>query len=104
MQHWYFHQWKSTLCSIQILIIDIHFFFPFHKQGEMGEDLVKLKYTTASAVKEKEGKVLCQGEVLCDGKLMIMGKFNSTMCVCTCIDLSAALTSMRFCFITKAFK
>lgn len=50
-----------------------HTFSFFHKQGEMGEDLVKLKYTTASAVKEKEGKVLCQGEVLCDGKLMNNG-------------------------------
>ncbi len=47
--------------------------FSFHKQGEMGEDLVKLKYTKASAVKEKEGKVLCQGEALCDGKLMNNG-------------------------------
>lgn len=30
--------------------------------------MVKLQYTTASAVKEKEGKLLCQPEVLCDGK------------------------------------
>ncbi len=34
----------------------------------VGEDLVKLKYTTASAVKEKEGKLMCQAEVLCEGK------------------------------------
>lgn len=33
----------------------------------VGEDLVKLKYTTASAVKEKEGKLMCQAEVLCEG-------------------------------------
>ncbi|XP_032359644.1 beta,beta-carotene 15,15'-dioxygenase [Etheostoma spectabile] len=33
----------------------------------VGEDLVKLKYTTASAVKEKEGKLMCQAEVLCQG-------------------------------------
>lgn len=33
----------------------------------VGEDLVKLKYTTASAVKEKEGKLMCQGEVLTEG-------------------------------------
>uniref|UniRef100_A0A671VQC2 Beta-carotene oxygenase 1 n=1 Tax=Sparus aurata TaxID=8175 RepID=A0A671VQC2_SPAAU len=33
----------------------------------VGEDLVKLKYTTASAVKEKEGKLRCQAEVLCEG-------------------------------------
>ncbi|XP_060919915.1 beta,beta-carotene 15,15'-dioxygenase [Labrus mixtus] len=33
----------------------------------VGEDLVKLKYTTASAVKEKEGKLMCQSEVLCEG-------------------------------------
>uniref|UniRef100_A0A674CE93 Beta-carotene oxygenase 1 n=1 Tax=Salmo trutta TaxID=8032 RepID=A0A674CE93_SALTR len=32
------------------------------------DDMVKLKYTTASAVKEKEDKLLCQPEVLCDGK------------------------------------
>lgn len=30
--------------------------------------MVKLQYTTASAVKEKEGKLLCQPEVLCDSK------------------------------------
>ncbi|XP_031425205.1 beta,beta-carotene 15,15'-dioxygenase [Clupea harengus] len=35
------------------------------KGSEVGADLVKLKYTTASAVKEKDGKVLCQPEVLC---------------------------------------
>lgn len=28
---------------------------------------MKLKYTTASAVKEKEGKLKCQAEVLCEG-------------------------------------
>ncbi|XP_044195813.1 beta,beta-carotene 15,15'-dioxygenase [Thunnus albacares] len=33
----------------------------------VGEDLVKLKYTTASAVKEKEGKLMCQAEVLYEG-------------------------------------
>ncbi|XP_074478685.1 beta,beta-carotene 15,15'-dioxygenase [Sebastes fasciatus] len=33
----------------------------------VGEDLVKLKYTTASAVKEKEGKLLVQPEVFCEG-------------------------------------
>ncbi|XP_065117638.1 beta,beta-carotene 15,15'-dioxygenase [Paramisgurnus dabryanus] len=43
------------------------FVLPLSDKGEMGEDLVKLKYTKASAVKEKDGKVLCQGEVLFDG-------------------------------------
>uniref|UniRef100_A0A3B5L931 Uncharacterized protein n=1 Tax=Xiphophorus couchianus TaxID=32473 RepID=A0A3B5L931_9TELE len=33
----------------------------------VGENLVKLNYTTASAVKEKEGKCTCQSEVLCEG-------------------------------------
>uniref|UniRef100_A0A3B4AVD9 Uncharacterized protein n=1 Tax=Periophthalmus magnuspinnatus TaxID=409849 RepID=A0A3B4AVD9_9GOBI len=33
----------------------------------IGEDMVALKYTTASAVKEKEGKLMCQAEVLCEG-------------------------------------
>ncbi|XP_062297682.1 beta,beta-carotene 15,15'-dioxygenase isoform X2 [Scomber scombrus] len=37
------------------------------KGAAVGEDLVKLKYTTASAVKEKEGKLMCQAEVLCQG-------------------------------------
>ncbi|MCJ8737373.1 hypothetical protein PDJAM_G00023160 [Pangasius djambal] len=32
-----------------------------------GENLVKLKYTTATAVKEKEGKLLCQPEVISEG-------------------------------------
>ncbi|XP_036934388.1 beta,beta-carotene 15,15'-dioxygenase [Acanthopagrus latus] len=45
------------------------FALPIHsdKGIAVGEDLVKLKYTTASAVKEKEGKLLCQAEVLCEG-------------------------------------
>lgn len=33
----------------------------------VGDDLVKLKNTTASAVKEKEGKLMCQAEVLWEG-------------------------------------
>ncbi|TNM96239.1 beta,beta-carotene 15,15'-dioxygenase [Takifugu flavidus] len=33
----------------------------------VGEDLVKLPNTRATAVKEKEGKLLCQPEVLCEG-------------------------------------
>lgn len=33
----------------------------------IGEDMVTLKHTTASAVKEKEGKLMCQAEVLCEG-------------------------------------
>ncbi|KAI3355159.1 hypothetical protein L3Q82_018026, partial [Scortum barcoo] len=37
------------------------------KSIAVGEDLVKVKYTTASAVKEKEGKLMCQAEVLCEG-------------------------------------
>ncbi|KAM9332031.1 beta,beta-carotene 15,15'-dioxygenase [Pholidichthys leucotaenia] len=36
------------------------------KDIAVGEDLVKLKYTKASAVKEKEGKFMCQSEVLCE--------------------------------------
>ncbi|XP_071402888.1 beta,beta-carotene 15,15'-dioxygenase [Centroberyx affinis] len=37
------------------------------KGAEVGEDLVKIKCTTASAVKEKDGKLMCQAEVLCEG-------------------------------------
>ncbi|XP_058486127.1 beta,beta-carotene 15,15'-dioxygenase [Solea solea] len=37
------------------------------KDVAIGEDLVQLKYTTASAVKEKDGKLLCQAEVMCEG-------------------------------------
>ncbi|XP_070709010.1 beta,beta-carotene 15,15'-dioxygenase [Pempheris klunzingeri] len=45
------------------------FVLPIHsdKGVAVGEDLVKLKCTTASAVKEKEGKLICQAEVLCEG-------------------------------------
>ncbi|KAK5850164.1 hypothetical protein PBY51_014435 [Eleginops maclovinus] len=45
------------------------FVLPVHsdKGVAVGEDLVKLKYTTASAVKEKEGKLMCQAEVFCEG-------------------------------------
>ncbi|CAN9506137.1 unnamed protein product [Ophioblennius macclurei] len=45
------------------------FALPLHadKGAAVGENLVKLKYTTANAVKEKDGKLVCQAEVLCDG-------------------------------------
>ncbi|XP_030612869.1 beta,beta-carotene 15,15'-dioxygenase [Archocentrus centrarchus] len=45
------------------------FALPIHcdKGVAVGDNLVKLKYTTASAVKEKEGKLMCQAEVLCEG-------------------------------------
>uniref|UniRef100_A0A8C7YW35 Beta-carotene oxygenase 1 n=1 Tax=Oryzias sinensis TaxID=183150 RepID=A0A8C7YW35_9TELE len=33
----------------------------------VGENMVKLRYTTATAVKQKEGKLTCQAEVLCEG-------------------------------------
>ncbi|RVE58925.1 hypothetical protein OJAV_G00199080 [Oryzias javanicus] len=33
----------------------------------VGENMVTLKYTTATAVKQKEGKLECQAEVLCEG-------------------------------------
>ncbi|XP_008305705.1 beta,beta-carotene 15,15'-dioxygenase [Cynoglossus semilaevis] len=37
------------------------------KGAAVGENLVKLTNTTATAVKEKEGKLWCQHEVLCEG-------------------------------------
>ncbi|XP_017285368.1 beta,beta-carotene 15,15'-dioxygenase [Kryptolebias marmoratus] len=45
------------------------FVLPIHsdKSVAVGENMVKLKYTGASAVKEKEGKLTCQAEVLCEG-------------------------------------
>lgn len=33
----------------------------------VGENMVKLRNTRATAVKEKEGKLVCQPEVLCEG-------------------------------------
>lgn len=35
----------------------------------VGENMVTLKYTTATAVKQKEGRLECKAEVLCEGKL-----------------------------------
>lgn len=43
-----------------------------------------LKYTTASAVKQKEGKLLCQPEVVCQGKAN-SGVWSTTV---QCIGLS----------------
>ncbi|XP_037549749.1 beta,beta-carotene 15,15'-dioxygenase isoform X1 [Nematolebias whitei] len=43
------------------------FALPVHSDKVVGENMVKLKYTRASAVKEKEGKLVCQAEVLCEG-------------------------------------
>ncbi|XP_039983181.1 beta,beta-carotene 15,15'-dioxygenase isoform X2 [Xiphias gladius] len=59
------------------------FALPIHsdKGIVVGEDLVKLKYTSASAVKEKEGKIMCQAEMLCEGFELprINYDFNSKM-------------------------
>ncbi|XP_073763284.1 beta,beta-carotene 15,15'-dioxygenase isoform X1 [Danio rerio] len=73
------------------------FVFPLSDQGETGENLVKLKYTTASAVKEKDGKIMCQGEVLCEGVELPRINYNfngkkyrySYMC---CVDESPVAT------------
>ncbi|XP_076014027.1 beta,beta-carotene 15,15'-dioxygenase [Genypterus blacodes] len=45
------------------------FVLPVHsdKGSEVGENLVKLKYTTARAVKEKDSKLMCQAEILYEG-------------------------------------
>uniref|UniRef100_A0A3Q3VXB4 Uncharacterized protein n=1 Tax=Mola mola TaxID=94237 RepID=A0A3Q3VXB4_MOLML len=45
------------------------FALPLHsdKGIAVGENMVKVKCTTASAVKEKEGKLMCQAEVLSEG-------------------------------------
>ncbi|XP_060950099.1 beta,beta-carotene 15,15'-dioxygenase isoform X2 [Limanda limanda] len=45
------------------------FVLPIHsnKAIAVGENLVRLKNTTATAVKEKEGKLICQPEVFCEG-------------------------------------
>ncbi|XP_061777994.1 beta,beta-carotene 15,15'-dioxygenase [Nerophis ophidion] len=37
------------------------------KGAAIGQNMVKVKCTTASAVKEKEGKLMCEAEVLCEG-------------------------------------
>ncbi|XP_061877124.1 beta,beta-carotene 15,15'-dioxygenase [Entelurus aequoreus] len=45
------------------------FAIPVHsdKGAAIGQNMVKVKCTTASAVKEKEGKLVCEAEVLCEG-------------------------------------
>ncbi|KAG7327290.1 hypothetical protein KOW79_008896 [Hemibagrus wyckioides] len=47
------------------------------KSAETGENLVKLKYTTATAVKEKEGKLLCQPEVINEGNEIPRINYNN---------------------------
>lgn len=37
------------------------------KGTAIGENMVTLQHTTASAIKEKDGKLVCQAEVLCEG-------------------------------------
>lgn len=34
----------------------------------VGQNMVKISTTKATAVKEKEGKLMCQAEVLCEGE------------------------------------
>ncbi|XP_074549550.1 beta,beta-carotene 15,15'-dioxygenase [Halichoeres trimaculatus] len=45
------------------------FVLPIHpdKGVAVGGNMVKLKNTSATAVKEKEGKLMCQAEVVCEG-------------------------------------
>uniref|UniRef100_A0A3P8YFU0 Beta-carotene oxygenase 1 n=1 Tax=Esox lucius TaxID=8010 RepID=A0A3P8YFU0_ESOLU len=74
---------------------------------DVGEDLVKLKYTTASAVKDKDGKLLCQPEVLCESVELprINYDFNGRkyrFVYMTCVAMSAVATEiMKFDTETK---
>ncbi|CAB1339442.1 unnamed protein product [Coregonus sp. 'balchen'] len=66
---------------------------------DVGDDMVKLKYTTASAVKEKEGRLLCHPEVLCDGVELprINYDFNGKkyrFVYMTCVAMSAVATKI----------
>ncbi|KAL3040941.1 hypothetical protein OYC64_011844 [Pagothenia borchgrevinki] len=58
-----FHDESYSKPSYKRFVLPVH----SDKGVAVGEDLVKLKYTTASAVKEKEGKLMCQAEVFCAG-------------------------------------
>ncbi|KAL1007236.1 hypothetical protein UPYG_G00083820 [Umbra pygmaea] len=75
--------------------------------NDFGEDMVQLKYTTASAVKDKHGKLLCQPEVLCDGVELprINYNFNGRkyrFVYMTCVAMSAVATEiMKFDTETK---
>lgn len=60
-------EWISTCIFIFILFI-FNLTCLVLQRVAIGENMVKLKYTKASAVKEKEGKLVCQAEVLCEGK------------------------------------
>lgn len=55
---------------VGFIIIRSGVFLFFFQGVGVGENVVKLKYTTATAVKEKEGKFTCHSEVLCEGKAM----------------------------------
>lgn len=37
----------------------------------VGHNMVKISSTKATAMKEKEGKLMCQAEVLCQGKRLL---------------------------------
>ncbi|KAJ7986097.1 hypothetical protein DPEC_G00347270 [Dallia pectoralis] len=66
---------------------------------DVGEDMVKLKYTTASAVKDKDGKLHCQPEVLCENVELprINYDFNGKKyryVYLTCVGMSAVATKI----------
>uniref|UniRef100_A0A7N6BVG0 Beta-carotene oxygenase 1 n=1 Tax=Anabas testudineus TaxID=64144 RepID=A0A7N6BVG0_ANATE len=60
-----FYLKKKTEASVYSKSSYRRFVLPIQpdKSIAIGENLVNLKYTTASAVKEKEGKLMCQAEV-----------------------------------------
>uniref|UniRef100_A0A667ZTT4 Beta-carotene oxygenase 1 n=1 Tax=Myripristis murdjan TaxID=586833 RepID=A0A667ZTT4_9TELE len=77
------------------------FALPLHpdKGTKAGDNLVKLKYTTASAVKEKDDKLICQAEVLCQGLELprinydVNGKRHRFVYGC-CVERSALATEI----------
>ncbi|XP_023646666.2 beta,beta-carotene 15,15'-dioxygenase isoform X1 [Paramormyrops kingsleyae] len=69
------------------------------KEAKFGDDLVKLTFTTANVIKEKEDRLFCHPEILCEGVELprINYDFNGKRhryVYMTCTDMSAISTKV----------
>ncbi|XP_020848373.1 beta,beta-carotene 15,15'-dioxygenase [Phascolarctos cinereus] len=62
-QHFEHNSKLASIPSLKRFVIPLQ----VNKDAEMGENLVKLESTTATALKEKDDQVYCQSEDLCEG-------------------------------------
>lgn len=54
---------STSIPTCKRFVVPLH----YDKEAKVGDNLVKIPITTATAVKDKDGKICCQPEILCEG-------------------------------------